>query len=45
MCMLSTSRTRLAHVSDLTVKARPEHTIASMAEGKLRAPMGGMEFA
>lgn len=40
MCMLSTSRTGWAHMS----VARPEHTIASIAESKRRTPMGGMEF-
>lgn len=40
MRMLSTSCTGLAHMS----VARPEHTIASMAESKRRTPMGGMEF-
>ena len=42
--MLSTSHTGLAHVCYLVVKARPEHTIASMVEGELLAPMGCMEF-
>ena len=36
MCMLSTSRTGLAHACYLTAKARPEHTIESMAESKRR---------
>ena len=45
MYMLSTtSRTGLAHVHYLTVKARPEHTIMSLAEGKLRTPICDMEF-
>ena len=35
----------LALVCYLTAEARPGHTIASMAEGKLRTPIGGMEFA
>lgn len=43
--MLSTGRTGLALVCYLTAKVRPEHTIASMAEGKLRTPISGMEFA
>lgn len=33
------------YVCYLTAKARPEHTIASMAESKRRTPMGGKEFA
>ena len=45
MRMLSTGRSGLALVCYLTAMARPEHTIASMAEGKLRTPIGGMEFA
>ena len=35
MRMLSTGRSGLALVCYLTAKARPEPTIASMAEGKL----------
>ena len=45
MRMLSIGRSGLALVCYSTAKARPEHTIASMAEGKLRTPIGGMEFA
>lgn len=33
------------HVCYFAAKARPEHTIASMAEGKLRTRIGGREFA
>lgn len=45
MRMLSTGRSGLALICYLTAEARPGHTIASMAEGKLRTPIGGMEFA
>ena len=43
MGMLSRGCTGLGHVCYLTTKARPEHTIATMAESKL--PVGGMKFA
>ena len=45
MRMLSTGRTGLAIVCYLTATVSPENTIASMAEGELRTPMSGMEFA
>ena len=45
MGMLSRGCTGLAHVCYLTTKARPEHTIATMADSKLRVPVGGMKFA
>ena len=43
--MLNISRTGLTYVCYLMAKTRPEHTIAGMTEGELRAPRGGMEFA
>ena len=44
MCMLSTSNVGLAHVRDLTIEAWPEDTVSGMAQSKLRATVGGMEF-
>ena len=43
MGMLSRGCTGLGHVCYLNTKARPEHTIATMADSKL--PVGGMKFA
>ena len=42
--MLGTNTAGLAHVGDVTVKAWPEQTAASMTKCKFRAMVGGVEL-